>query len=272
MQKRILGLCTSLEMAEEIVDKCYELSLRLKAGVTLLYVKEEELFDLLIYENKDSNLDIVNEHFKRLFKERGIEDWVFFLKDSDIPDQVALEVERESSFMIITDYNDKISELLTKVKVPIYILVANSSHKPQNGLLTLDNIEAGHNALKLARQIEPKTVWRAYKDYQFFPTELEAGIDPVVGTIGSDILLEESSEILDIERRAFKEFCEEEGIEGDFEIGEVAISKDILKSIEANKSDLLLVATEDSDTILTQGIKALLSEIALDTIIYFENF
>ncbi len=272
MQKRILGVCSSLEMAEEVVDKCYELSSHLGMGVTLLYVKEEELFDLLIYENRNSNLDIVHKHFKKLFKERGIEDWVFLLKDGDIPDQVALEANRESSILIVTNGgNNKLSKLLSKVESPIYVLMPYASHKPKLGLLTIDSFEVGEKCLKFLRELEPKTIWRAYQDYQFFPTEFEVGVDPVINTISSNILLDEIPEILDSQRQSFKEFCKEGSIEGSFEIGEVSISEDILSELTKRKSDLLVIASEDRDTFLAQGAKELIDISPVDTIVCFKN-
>jgi len=271
MQKRILGICSRLETAGELIDKCRELAERLAAGVTLLYVKEEGLFELPIFEGETSTMQRVREHLESLLRDRGIEGWVLLVRENDLPDQAALEAERESSLLVVADRNDELPELLDKAKRALYVLVPGRSHTPERGLVVLDVAGAGRHCFTLARKVEPGVVWHAYMDYQFFPTAADAGIDPVVGAITSDVLIEEQSELLRTHRRDLENFCREEGIEGTFEVGEHGVEEDVLDRLRKEECDLLLIAAEDQGTILGEGAKALILSAPVDTLVCFDN-
>jgi len=271
MQKRILGVCSRLETAEELVDKCRELAERLEAGVTLLYVKEEGLFELPIFEGKTASIETAKEHLESILHKRGIDEWPLLIRENDLPDQAALEAERESSMLIVADRHEELPELLDKTKRPLYVLVPGASHTPGRGLIVPDLVETGRRCLALARRIEPETVWRAYMDYQLIPTMAEVEIDPVVGAMTPEILFQEESELQQAQRRAFEDFCREEGIEGVFEVGEHGVEEDVLERLEQEGSDLLLLATTDPETILGEGAKALILSAPVDTLICIDN-
>ncbi len=271
MQKRILGVCSRLEAAEELIDKCRELAGRLEGGVTLLYVKEEGLFELPIYEGREATMEAAREHLESLLRSRGIEGWALLVRENDLPDQAALEAQRESSLLIVADRHEELPELLNKAKRPLYVLVPGGSHTPARGLIVLDVAGVGRHCLRLARQAEPQVEWRAYMDYQFFPSVADGGIDPVVGAMTPEILIEEQSDIMQTYRRNFENFCREEGIEGVFEVGEHGVEEDVLERLEREGSDLLVIAAEDPETILGEGAKALILSAPVDTLVCFDN-
>jgi len=270
MQTRILGVCSRLEAAEELIDKCRELAGRLSAGVTLLYVKEEGLFELPIYEGREATMEAAREHLESLLQNRGIEGWALLVRENDLPDQAALEANRESSLLMVADRNDELPELLSEAKRPLYVLAPGRSHAPERGLIVLDVAGVGHRCLDLARKVEPQVSWRAYMDYQFFPTVADAGIDPVVGAMTPEILIEQESDILQTHRRNFEDFCREEGLEGLFEVGEHGVERDVLDRLESEESDLLVIAAEDPETILGEGAKALILSAPVDTLVCFD--
>ncbi len=270
MQTRILGVCSRLEAAEELIEKCRELAERLEAGVTLLYVKEEGLFELPIYEGREATMAAAREHLESLLRSRGIEGWALLVRENDLPDQAALEAQRESSLLIVADRNEELPELLSKARRPLYVLLPGHSHSPSRGLIVLDVAGVGHRCLDLARKAEPQVSWRAYMDYQFFPTVADAGIDPVVGAMTPEILIEQESDILQTHRRNFEDFCREEGLEGLFEVGEHGVERDVLDRLESEGSDLLVIAAEDPETILGEGAKALILSAPVDTLVCFD--
>ena len=271
MQTRILGVCSRLDAAEELIDKCRELAGRLEAGVTLLYVKEEGLFELPIYEGREATMEAAREHLESLLQSRNIEGWALLVRESDLPDQAALEAQRESSLLIVADRNDELPDLLSKARRPLYVLLPERSHAPSRGLIVLDVAGVGRHCLDLARKAEPQVSWRAYMDYQFFPTVADAGIDPVVGAMTPEILMEEESDILQTRRRTFEEFCREEGIEGVFEVGEHGVERDVLDRLKSEGCDLLVIAAEDPETILGEGAKALILSAPVDTLVCFDR-
>ncbi len=268
MKARILALCSDLERCEEVVDKTQELSKRLSAGVTLIYVKEEGLFELPIYKGRDRNLDAAREYLEAILRQRGLDDWALLLYESDIADHALLEAEREGSFLIVTHQNEGIDSLIKKSKSALYVLGSASSHKPSKALYVPDVIGDWKPCLDMAKSIEPATSWDAYMDYQFFPTAEDAMVDPMLGAMTPEILIEES-EIIKSTKERFEAFCEAEGIEGYFEIGEQGLVEDILDAIKRSKADLLVTALSDADTILAEGAKSLVESINIDLLICF---
>ena len=269
MQKRILGVCSRLEAAEELIDKCRELSGRLEAGVTLLYVKEEGLFELPIYEGREATMEAAREHLESLLRNRGIEGWALLVRENDLPDQAALEAQRESSLLMVADRNDELPELMAKVRRTLYVLLPGQTHCPSRGLLVTETAGAGRHCLNLARQAVPDIQWKAYMDYQFFPTMADAEIDPVVGAMTPEILAEEESEIMQSRRESFESFCREEGIEGVFEVGEHGVEEDVLERLQREGDDLLMIAAEDPESVLGEGAKALILSAPVDTLVCF---
>jgi hypothetical protein len=271
MMRRILLLCSRVEHASELVGKTLELSKRLEAGVTFLYVKEEGLFDLPIYEGREENMEAVREHLESLLREKGLEDWALLVYENDLIDHALLEADREDSVLIVADRHEELGRLLHKSGRPLYMLVPRGNHRPSKALYVPDVVGDPLPCFRLAKRLEPEVSWEAYMDYQFFPTADDAMIDPVVGAMTPEILLEQESEIIESTRKRFLDFCESQGIRGRFEIGERGIKQEVLDALQETGAELLVVAPTDPETVLAEGVEELLPNLEVDLLVCFQE-
>jgi hypothetical protein len=253
------------------MEKARELSQRLEAGVTFLYVKEEGLFELPIYEGREENMEAVREHLEGLLRQKGLEDWALLIYENDPVDHAVLESKREDSLLIVSDRHKKLARLMHKSGRSLYIVAPKGDHHPRKALYVPDVVGDPIPCFRLAKRLEPEAQWEAYMDYQFFPTADDAMIDPVVGAMTPEILMEQESEIIESTRQRFLEFCEREGIQGRFEIGEAGIKQELLEELERTGAELLVVAPSDPETILADGVKELLPNLEVDMLVCFQE-
>ncbi|ADV45944.1 hypothetical protein Nitsa_0676 [Nitratifractor salsuginis DSM 16511] len=268
--RRLLALCSEVEQAPELIGKTRELSDRLKAGVTLVYVKEEGLFELPIYEGREENMEAVREHLEELLRKEGLEEWALLIYENDLVDHAVLESDREDSLLIVANQHEELGKLLQKSDRPLYVIVPEAEHHPVKGLYVPDVVGDPAPCFHMVKRLEPKVGWEAYMDYQFFPSADDAMIDPVMGTMTPEILIQEESQVIESTRERFEAFCKAEGIPGHFEIGESGIEQDVQDALERSGADLLVFAPTDRETILAEGAKGLLANTDVDVLVCFQ--
>ena len=268
---RMTVLLTRMEAAREVIEAALERSRRLGAGVTLLYVREERLFELPIFGEEEPSLEGAREHLESLVREAGGEEWAVLAYEDDPVDHLLLEADREKAALMMSDLEGgERAELIAKARTPLLLLKSGAPHRYEHGLIVFDPAYSEAVCLPAVYRILDARRWSAYMDYQVVPTMgTDLSLDPVVDTLATDIQLE--AEVMDARKKAFLDLCEREELEGVFEVGEHGMVEDILAQAEKVGADCLAVIAEDHETLLAEALGELAKRVSHDLLICFQQ-
>ncbi|OQX73526.1 MAG: hypothetical protein B6D59_05365 [Campylobacteraceae bacterium 4484_4] len=274
MQKvgRILVVLNECGMCDEVIKKSAELAKHLKAGVTILYVREEALFELPIYHGEQSDLESVRKKLKSIAKEAGLENVAVFVYENDTIDRVSLEAERENDTLIITAYTPKLSYKLCK-KAPAPVLVLKKAKTAYaKAVVSIDSVAETKRCLTFVRELFPRTALHLYQDYQYFSQPIaDPFVDPMIEPYDMSMDLIENNEMIQARKEAFYKLCEEEGVEGTFLMGEKTIDQNIAAFVSDKGADLLVVDLLDGATLLAMALEDILEKTTVDTLVCREQ-
>jgi hypothetical protein len=267
---RIVTLLTRMEHAREVIRLTARKAAALDAGVTLLYVREERLFELPIFGEEEPSLDAAREYLLSEVREAGGEKWAVLAYDDDPVDHLLLEAERERAELLIAEMEEEREKLIARTRVPVLFPKTGTTHRCAKGLIVLDAAYSEGGCLPFVRRVLEATEWSAYMDFQILPTMgTDLSLDPVVDTLATGLEVEQ--ELKEIREKAFRELCEAEGMEGYFEIGEQGIAQDILSRAAVVEAECLAVIAEDHDTLLAEALGELAAEAKRDLLICFQH-
>lgn len=271
-QRRILGLSTGPEQLDEVIAKCAELSRKYSAGVTLLYVREERLFDLPIFGNStERSMESLHDRLLEHLRERGCEEWAVLAYDNDPVDRAKLEAEREGSFLLVSDDHDETDEMVEKIPTRTLILKKGLPHRYECVFLALDSAYGSDEGLDEVLDFAAGAEVSCYMDYQLIVSTSDPSLDPVVGAMTPDVLMAEESEVIDIRKNAFEQLCKAKGLKGHFELGEHGLVDDILDRSREAEPDLLALVTEDRDTLMAEAAKEIAPRAKVDILIVYNH-
>ena len=167
-EKRILAVCSRSGQLDALIAKCAELAERYGAGVTLLYVREENLFELPLFRESDGSMESVRESLLRKVRESGHEEWAVLTFENDLIDHARLEASREHSFLIVSDDHEELGELTAATGIAILRLKEGASHRYGNVLVALDSAYSGEEGLDFVLGFAEGARVSCYLDYQLF--------------------------------------------------------------------------------------------------------
>jgi len=270
---RIVVLLSRMESAREVIGVAARKAERLKAGVTLLYVREEKLFELPIFSDAEPSLEGIRERLEELIlgvRQEG-DAWALLVYDNDPVDHLLLEAEREKAALLITDLSGEArTELIGGVRTSLLLLEAGRRHDCEKGLAVFDPAATGSECLATLRRVLGARAWSAYMDYQVIPSiGTDLSLDPMVDTLNIDVELEQK--LMEGRKKAFLELCEKEGINGIFEVGEAGLVEDILVRADLEEAECLGVIVEDHETLLAEGLGELSQRVHRDLMICFRQ-
>jgi hypothetical protein len=258
-----------MEDARELIASVREKAARLEAGVTLLYVKEERLFELPIFGEGAPSLEGAREYLQRLVREIAGEEWPVLVYEGDPVDRALLEAEREEAALLITDLEGKgRGELLRRSNAPLLFFESGGTHRCRKGLIVFDPAWSDDGCLPLVRNVLEADTWSAYLDYQVVSAlGSDLSIDPVADTLATEIQLE--AEVMEARKKSFLELCEREGIPGTFEVGEKGLVEDILSRADSEGAECLAFVVEDRETLFAEALEELVVRAGRDLLVCF---
>ncbi len=266
---RILALCNDYEKCDDLLKKTSEISKEHNAGVTLMFVTPEAMFELPFFSKEDS-LDHQELRRKLLKKAKtvGLDNPAVLIYENDTADRAAVEAEKENDTLIIMPYEDKITlSVVKKVNIPILILKESVLHEYSSCVVTVD-AAIREDCLNFLRTLFKGMEIELFQDFLYFPLPVaDAAIEPF--DISSDGI--EYAELLKMRKEAFYRFCEETGIKGTFIVGENGIDEDIVSFVKQKRAELLVINAMDKGTILADSIGDILSKNGGDILVCFEN-
>jgi len=262
-QKRILAVCSSIDQLDTLIAKCAELSERYDAGVTLLYVKEENLFELPFFSESDGSVESIRQLLSKKIRESGHEEWAVLAFENDLVDHVRLEASREESFLIVSDEHDELDELAALGRA-LLSLKGGTVHRYKKVLIALDSAFSGEQGLDFTFGFAPGAHFSCYMDYQLIMSMEDPSLDPVVGAMTPEVLMSEESDVIEIRKRAFENLCREKGLDGSFEVGEYGLVEDVMERVKISEPDLLAIVAEDRDTLMAEAARDLVKKVPMD--------
>lgn len=264
---RILTVFNGFDRCDELLKKSAEISKEHDCGITLMFVREEALFELPLFSKKEVDINEIKKEIKRRAKEEKIENPAILVYENDTADRVALETKREEDSLIITLYNEKItSSIIKKVNTPVLVL-KSGFHEYLKSVLAVDVVE-GKDCLLFLRNLFKGVQPYLFQDFLYFPMPV---VDPAIepfDTVGNGM---EYSQLLEIRKEAFYEFCKKAGVEGEFVVGEGSIDEDINSFAKSKEADLIVICANDTGTILADSIPDILLKSQNDLLVIFQN-
>ena len=269
--KRILAVCSQSDQLDELIAKCGELAGRYSAGVTLLYVKEENLFELPLFRESDGSMESIHERLNRKVRESGHEDWAVLAFENDLVDHARLEASREESFLIVSDDHEELDELVAATGRATLRLKRGGTHRYGNVLIALDSAYSSEAGLDFVLDFAGEAEFRCYLDYQLILSMSDPSMDPVVGAMTPEVMMSEESEVIEIRKEAFEKLCKTKDLPGTFELGEHGLVEDILDRLKTGKPDLLAIVAEDRDTLMAEAARDLVWRSPCDVLLRYNR-
>ncbi len=249
---RVLILCNDIKKCNDTILRASKVAKNLGAKATILFVHEPDFFDIFDFK-KDNSLDkeAVKKHLQTIANEAGLEDSAVIVEIGDSANWVELESKREEDTIIITSYEDKITNSVIKA-VDIPILILKNSKSNCKRLLIATDAQEFTKPLTLLDKLGCN-VKLAYYDTQLIPIPtLNSGVE-FVGTIDIDVELYQE-EVDSIEKN-FKNFCKEYNIEAIFNTNEESVDINVLAQVLENGADTLSIILEDRESLLSAYVE-----------------
>ena len=265
---RILAVCNDFEKCDLLLKKCAKISEEHDCGVTLMFVKEEELFELPFFSDDDvSDHKKLRKELLKKAKNKGIDNLAVLIYENDTADRAALEAEKENDSLIIMPYTEKITDkVIRKCNVPTLIL-KDTVPEYARAVVVVDTIVTG-KCMDFLHTLFSGTEISLLQDFSYFPMPVsDTGVDPFgIGTDGIDYL-----EFLKSQKKAFYEFRQENGVNGAFIVGENSIEDNIVSFVKQKQADLLSINVAQRGTILADAIDEIILKSSGDVFVCFEN-
>ncbi len=266
---RILALCSDFTRCDEVITKSVQIAKAHEAGLTVMFVKEEALFELPVFDTDvKSDLEHIRHELQQKVNATGIENAAVFVYENDVVDRAALEAEREGDCLIVTHTAPKVNAKLAEKRVAPVLVLQDSAASYTEAVVVVDTVP-GERCLRYLKDLFPGLDLMLYQDFQYIP--VTAAVDPTFEPydIGMDVTV--YTELLEARREAFETFCKEKGYQCKFEIGESGVATDAVRFAETKEADLLVVAPADPDTILGGSVEDILFEASSDVLVCFER-
>ncbi len=255
---KIIVVLNNFEKADKILEKALTLSIHQKAVLEILYVHEEPLFDLPDYFRLEDNIGddfIDKEKIKKEIKEKlsklgkGDECAILVFVD-DTVDRVLTQTKEPNQTLIITTYENKITEKLVRKSDASFLVIKNDKNTYGNIVMPVDLSENSFKCIKLAKTLFSQSKIRLLHDNHY-------------------VILQELKEK---EKELFEDLKKETNLEGDIiqehfvsEIGFVeefyVIEKHLSAFINTHDFDLTILCSHHRDFLFSNSISYAMLEM-----------
>ena len=261
--KRVVILLNELENIDNVLKKAFDFSIQHQTRLEILYVQEQELFDVPDYFLSDDK--IANERLDKKSVKTKIEehllaldiqgDHAILIYEDDTIDQVLHYAKGQKDILFITAYHQELSAKLVEKTPHSFWIVKNNSQSYHNIAIPLDFSDTGERVITLAKHIFPTQNITMIHDYRYLLDTLTVQVDylNVVPVITPDILA--LNETLKKEQKAkFEHYKKEFELNGKCIEGEASLDKDLIEYISKNDFDLSILYHQDTELFLSPSL------------------
>lgn len=272
---KIVAVINDLKMIDTLLTRALTLSKRQDARLEIIYVHEEELFDLPEYFRlkelpQDEPVDqpkVRKEITSRLMALGGDEETPILVFIDDTVDHVMRELEEVTDAMIVMTYHEKTAKaLIKKSHLPVLMIKNDITDEYMNIALPVDLSPVSKKSIALAKQLFPTGDIILLHDYR--AVYLEEFMDPDgMTTIDLDL---ELSDLQKAETKsAFEALQHEVGCEGRFLTVRASIQEDIFDFVHDVGNDLIVLGSNNADSLFFESVSFdLMEKLAIDVLVY----
>ncbi len=255
---KIIVVLNNFEKVDKILEKALKLSTQKKAVLEVLYVHEEPLFSLPDYFRLEDNLGddfIDKEKIKKEIKERlsklgKSDECAILVFVDDTVDRVLTQTKEPNQTLIITVYEDKITEKLVKKSDASFLVIKNNKKTYENIVMPVDLSENSLKCINLAKTIFVQSKIRLLHDNHY-------------------VILQEAKEK---EKELFEALKKETNLEGDtiqeYFVSEIdfveelyAIEKHLAVFINTHDFDLTILYSHHRDFLFSDSLSFAMLEM-----------
>ncbi len=269
--ERILAVVAQMQECAKTLPVVAKLAKKHEAGVTLLYVHEEKLFELPVYEGERLDLEGIRAAMKREAAKAGLEDAALLVYANDLVDRAVLEAQREEDAMIVTAYRkEDAHKLAFKCGRPLLVL-KEAKGEYTKAVVSIDSVAETERCLDFLQAALPQTKLHLYQDFQYFSQPIaDPFVDPMIEPYDMSIETMESNEMIQARKEAFYTLCETRKLEGTFLMGDKGIEEDVVAFLKEQGADLLVFDLLDDATLLAMALEDTLALVETDTLVCTE--
>ncbi len=238
----------------------------------ILYVHEVPLFGVPDYLHDSSSLD--KEKVKKTIKEhllklRDHDDHAIFVFEDDTADRVLSQSRDDTNVLLITPYQEKITEgLIKKTDLPTLVVKTNRV-KYLSVVIPIDLAEDTTScSIQQAQSFFPHSKIRLVYDYRYVVDTMMMDVD-FLGVPTEPMLdMDTNEEIRKNQEAIFESIKKQKGLDGDFINETLTIEDDLLKYIETENFDLTVLCSRGDGFLLSDSVTfGLLKECPTDMLI-----
>jgi len=276
--QRTVLLLNSMDKIDYLLAKAVEFSNRHNTTLEILYVLEEELFELPDYFLSDEKIAeerIDKEKIKaklqgHLQAFEHAKKAAIFVYVNDSVDRVLHHGLEHKDILFITSYHESLSKELLKKTPYSFWMIKNELENYKNIVLPLDLKGRGKEVISATQHIFEKMHLTLVHDFRYLIDVTSMQID-YLETV--PVITPEMIEINEIRKKEQKEIFEalkkEFNLEGIFFEDDDALDETLMKFIEENQFDLTVLYHQDTELFLSPSlILELLKKISTDFFIF----
>jgi len=276
--KRTVLLLNSMDKIDYLLAKAVEFSNRHNTTLEILYVLEEELFDLPDYFLSDEKIAEERIDKKKIkAKVQGhlhafgeAKKAAIFVYVNDSVERVLHHGLEHKEVLFITPYHEALSRALLNKTPYSFWIIKNEGKTYNNIVLPLDLKGRGKEVIHATQHIFEKSHLTLVHDYRYLVDTTAIQVD-YLETV--PIITPEMIEINKIRKKEQKEIFEalkkEFSVEGVFFEDDEALDDTLMKFIEEHKCDLTVLYHQDTELFLSPTlILELLKKVSTDFFIF----
>jgi len=276
--KRTVLLLNSMDKIDYLLAKAVEFSNRHNTTLEILYVLEEELFDLPDYFLSDEKIAEERIDKKKIkAKVQGhlqafgeAKKAAIFVYVNDSVERVLHHGLEHKEVLFITPYHEALSRALLNKTPYSFWIIKNELENYKNIILPLDLKGRGKEVIHATQHIFEKSHLTLVHDYRYLVDVTAIQVD-YLETV--PIITPEMIEINEIRKKEQKEIFEalkkEFSVEGVFFEDDEALDNTLMKFIKEHKYDLTVLYHQDTELFLSPTlILELLKKVSTDFFIF----
>lgn len=278
--KRVVVLLNDLEKIDNLLKKAFNFSIQHQTTLEILYVQEQELFEIPDYFLSDDTIN--NERLDKKSVKAKIEehllaldiqgDHAILIYEDDTVEQVLHYAKGQKDILFITAYHQEFSEKLVEKTPHSFWMLKNEIHHYNNIAIPLDLKEKGSTVVELAKDIFPTQQMTIIYDYRYLLDMMSVQIDylNVVPVITPDVIAL-NKELKRNQKKKLEAYKREFEIQAECIDGTSSLDKDLIEYIAKKDFDLTILYHQDTELFLSPLlILTLLKELKSD--LFIVNF
>jgi nucleotide-binding universal stress UspA family protein len=272
---KVMAVINDFEMADAVLTKAVTLAQRESSRLEVMFVHEEKLFALPEYfrfKEIAPELPVdktkVQKEIAGKLKGLGVkEECPILVFVDDTADHVLVRTENDKDTLIVLSYHeDVVKKVIRKSHLPVLVVKQNNRNDYTKIVIPVNFSTASKAGLELAAALFSGKAIELVHDYRNL--YLEGYMDSEGMSIAYlDIDINDQQK--ETAEKELKSLAEQTGLKSSFIVQESTIENDLVTFIRANGFDLMVLGSQDADSLLLGSVSFDIMEASpIDLMIY----